>query len=214
MATLAQWTVNAAYTELGKIDRAGRDALAGLEEQKTRLQHAYTTARNQGDQLLMGKLQPLIHRNSSLRLQARDYVAKFNATVKAISGYLTRAGLSVPATLSGLGVVAPALIIIPATIIAGMLILWGIINSMNAKTAAINHDLDALLQVAMDPTKTPAERAAAWKAWEKRQKESAAAGSPGDWFKQLTPILGLVLAVVVAPTLLKLVPTRRRGARA
>lgn len=209
MAGAAQWTVDAFYGELNKLAAAGRDVIAGLNAQKLTLQNAYTKARTSNDQPMMTFLQPLIHKNSQLRLRYRDYVAKFNEIVGAVSGFLRNAGLQVPATLSGLGL-APALIIIPATAVVMAGIAWGIIHEMQSGKAAIDNALKTqapdLLAIAQDPTKSAAERDAALKAYNELLRQAGI--QPTDWIKDLYPVLGLVALIVLAPSVMKLIPQR------
>jgi hypothetical protein len=211
MANVVQWTVSAFYAELKKLDAAGRAEIAALASQKALLQAEYTKARNAGNQVGMTFLQPLIHKNSELRLRARDYVAKFNELVGSVSALLRNAGLSVPATLSGLGV-APLAIIIPAAAVASLGIIWGIVYTMQSGRAAITKVLSsqgpALLRIAADPASTPEQKAAALAAYKKLLEDAGLPPPGADWLKDLTPILGLVALILLAPSLLRLLPAK------
>lgn len=207
MANPGQWTVDAFYAELKKLDTAGRQSIAGLNAQKLRLQNEYSLARNKNDETRMAFLRPLISKNSALRIQARDFAAKYNDAVGKVSTLVRNAGFTVPPVM-GLGI-APALVIVPAAVVASLLILWGIVNSMNRGRDAIDHalatDAPALLKIANDSSKSADERKAALAAYNKILDQ---AGAADDWTQMVIPALGIVLAIVVAPTLLKSMPRR------
>lgn len=218
MPNPVQWTVDAFYGELKKLDAAGRSEILALNEQKLRLQDSYTLARNAGNKNVMDALKPLISKNSQMRLAAADYKAKFNSLVNSVSGLLRKAGISVPPTLSGLGV-APALIIIPAAVVVSLGICWGIVYRMTAGRTAVDHALESnlptLLAIARDMSRPPAERKAAMDSANKLMDNVDNAGKGdgvSDMLGQLTPILGLVALIVVAPSLLRLLPGRREAA--
>jgi hypothetical protein len=209
MANPIQWSVDTLYNEIGKLEAEGRNEIAALNDQKARLQDAYTRARTANDQPMMTFLQPLIHRNSSLRIKAKEFAARFNELVGKASGFLKHAGLTVPATITGMGI-APALVIVPAAVVAVGLICWGILHEMNSGRIAIDNALQTqgpeLLKIIQDPAAPPDQKAAASAAYKKLLGE---AGAQDDWVKQLTPILGLVALIVIAPSVLKMLPGKR-----
>lgn len=208
MADPVQWTIDRFYDELRKLDAAGRLAIDNLNAQKQRLQDQYTLARTANDTNRMEFLKPLISKNSALRLSANDYKAKFNDLVGKASSLIRSAGFAAPPTLSGLGF-APA-ILVPIAWIVAMVAAWAIVNKIMAGREAIEKALNSngptLLAIAKDPDKTAAERKAALDAYNKLLDQ---AGASTDWIKDLAPVLGLVAVIVIAPSVLRMLPQRR-----
>lgn len=208
MANPVQWTVDQFYAELKKLDTAGRQAIANLNAQKLRLQEQYTVARNASDAARMEFLKPLISRNSALRINANEYKAKFNDLVNKASSLIRGAGLVTPPNLGIVPVIVGALV--PAAWILGIIAAWAIVNKLTSGRDAIDHALGsngpALIEIANDPNRTAEERKAALDALAKLYEK---AGASNDWIKDLTPVLGIVALIVLAPSIMKLIPSRR-----
>jgi hypothetical protein len=213
MAGVAQMTVEAAYHELQKLSDAARAEVSALNAQKLELQARYTQARNSNNAAAMKFLQPLIHKNSQLRLQFRDLVAKFNGIVAGLSGLLRRAGVTVP-QLSGLGA-GPLTALVPVAwglgIVAAWSILWRITGGRKAIANALESDGPRLLAIASDPTRSEAERKAALEAYKKLMDEAGV-----DFMSQLkdvlVPIAFVIAAIVLGPPLLQAFKGRRARA--
>ncbi len=210
MANVVQWSVDQLYREIQSMDAAGRQAIVDLSTQKLELQNAYTAARNAGNQVAMDFLKPLISKNSALRIKAGEFKAQFNNLVNQASSVLRGAGFTVPNNISGMGF-GPALIIVPAAVIATALIVWGIIHELdsgkNAINQALTQDGPRLLTIAANPNATADERKAATDAYKKLLDDAGIANS-SDWMTMVVPALGLVALIALGPTILKMLPSR------
>jgi hypothetical protein len=211
VANVVQMTVDAFHRELDKLETAARAEAQGLEAQKLALQNAYSAARTSGSVATRRFLEPLIHRNSQLRLRYRDAVAKFNALVNGARSLLAKVGVKVPDELTqGLGVAPALLIAIPATLAILLAGAWAVIREVNSGRRAVDEALKSegprLLAIANDPTRTPEERAQALSAYTTIIKK---ANQGGFNFGDLTPILLAVGAIVLLPPILEMVNRRR-----
>jgi hypothetical protein len=149
----------------------------------------------------MKALDPLVHRNSQLRLQYQSLVGKFKEAVAGASALLKKAGLTTP-TLSGLGV-AP-LVIVGVALIA-LAAAFTLYETVRVATDAQRRSTAEMSRIIEDPNATPEQKKAALDALQK------GAGMPSI-FGELTPILGIVAVIVIGPSLLRMFQNRRAAA--
>jgi hypothetical protein len=201
---VAQMGVNEFWSWLQELSNKGAQLKADLSADRLQLMNLYTEARNDPDKARgaahMKALDPVINNNSKLRLQYQDLATKFNDAVNGASALLKKAGLSTP-TLSDLGI-AP--IIILGVALAAAATAWGIYEAVRAATDAQRRATAGLANILSDPNATPAEKLAAAQGLSRQ----AAQGNPFDLGK-VTPILIGVLLIMVAPTVLSMIPKRR-----
>lgn len=217
MADVVQMGVNEFWRSVQKLGAAARTEAAALEANRLRLQHAYSAARADTNAVRgaqrMEVLKPLIHENSTLRLQYRSLVAKFNEAVNAARGTLQRFGYSVPGELSGLGfgpIVAATVSVVAVSL---LLLGWKIADTIKSRRRALETATDYALRVIADPNATAAQRDAAMRVLDQVGKQTPK-GDGLDLFglKDLTPILGLAALIVLGPSLLQMLPRRKSAA--
>jgi hypothetical protein len=206
-AGVAQMGINEFWSWLQHLSDLGKQVKADLSSDRAQLMALYTQARNDTDAARghahMKALDPLVHNNSALRLRYQSLAAKFNEAVNGASALLKKAGLSTP-QLSGLGV-APLIIL--GVALAAAAAAWGIYQAVRVGTDAQRKATTALAKLLADPNATPAEKLLAAQALAKKAREA----NPFD-LGNLTPVLAIVLAIMVAPTVLKMVESRRAAA--
>lgn len=207
---IAQMGVNEFWAGLQQLQTFGNQVKADLTADRTQLMNLYTQARNDSDPVRgaanMKALDPIVNNNSVLRLKYQDLAAKFNEAVNGASALLKQAGLSTP-TLSGLGII-PAGIIILGVALAAAAAAWAIYASLAVATAAQRTATSSLADIINHPQNyTPAQVKAAADALAKNAK----AANPFD-LSNVTPILIGVLAIMVAPTVLSMVKSRKAAA--
>jgi hypothetical protein len=139
MPSIAQWTGNVFWGQIQWVAARGRAQKARLDQQRLDLQHAYTAARNSGDQEKMTALTPLIHRNSELRLRWDDLRRGFNDVVEKARTLLAQHGISEPPTLAGLGQLQ--VVIVPALWVVALLAVVAIIHEIDAGINAVGEGL-------------------------------------------------------------------------
>lgn len=206
MANIVQMGIDSFWSQLQRLENLAKPLAADLEADRLALQSAYSEARRASDPAVAALhqklLQPQIHRNSTLRLQFRDLVSKFNQAVNGASAVLKRAGFSTP-QLSGLGA---AVIIVPVVAVAALLAAFAIYETVRTATDAQRRATTELIKILHDPTSTEAEKAQAAVALAK------AAGTPpplGFDLGAVVPILGLVAVIMLGPQILGMIPKRR-----
>lgn len=202
---VAQLGVNEFWGFLNQLSQLGKKVRDDLSADRLTLTSLYTQARNDTDKVRgaahMKALDPVIHNNSVLRLRYQDLVSKFNEAVAGASSMLKKAGLSTPA-LSGLGV-APIIIIAGAALVA-LAAAFTIYEAIRVATDAQRKATGALVKILSDPTATPEEKAAA--------AAALAKGAGTNLFGDLTPLLGIIAVIVVAPPLIRAFSGRRSAA--
>jgi hypothetical protein len=205
---IAQMGVNDFWGLLQQLQSLGNQLKADLDADRSDLIDLYNTARSQPDpavaQAQMSALDPLVHNNSSRRLQYQDLVTKFNQAVNGASGLLNDAGLSTP-TLSGLGI-APLVLVAGAALLVAAAA-WGVYEAVRAATDAQRNSTNAMQQIIANPTAyTPAEVQSAAAALAAQARNV----NPDPFnLNALIPILGLVAAILLVPKILELLPKRR-----
>jgi hypothetical protein len=127
----AQWTGDLFWSQIQWVANQGRQIKSRLDAQKLDLQRTYTAARNANDEEKKAKLEPLIHRNSELRVQYMNLATKFNDIVEKARYWLGQHGIDEPPTLAGLGA-------LPALPVIWVVALIGVIGLVYAITGAIN----------------------------------------------------------------------------
>jgi hypothetical protein len=207
---LAQMGVNEFWAGLQQLQTFGNQLKADLTADRTQLMNLYTQARNDSDPVRgaahMKALDPIVNNNSVLRLKYQDLAAKFNEAVNGASSLLRQAGLSTP-TLSGLGIIPVGIVVLGVALLAAATA-WGIYEGMAVATAAQRTATASLATIIANPQNyTPAEVAAAADAIAKKAKEA----NPFD-LSSVTPILIGILAIMVAPTILGMVKSRKAAA--
>lgn len=197
---IAQIGVNDFWSLLQQLQAGGNKIKADLSTDRLQLMNAYTAARNDSDAArgaaAMNALIPLIHQNSTLRLQYQGLAQKFTDTVNAASSWLRQAGLSTP-TLSGMGDVT---ILVVGTALLLAAAAWGIYEALAVATSSQRQATQALVKLLNDPTTTPEQKAAAAKALAK----GAGTPPPGDPFGigNLVMPLALIAAIILVPKIL------------
>jgi len=216
MPNLAQMTVNAFWREITKLEQAAKTEAAALATQKLRLQHAYTQARNNSDMRRGAEqrraLEPIIHRNSVLRLRYRDLAGKFNSLMNGARNLLDKAGLTAPVPLSGMGVV-PVVAVVSAATVAGLAIAWGIVHEIARGRNDVDRAYAKAVEVFFDPNSKEDEKQAAQKVIDAATKPggSARGGDPLG-LGNLVPLVGIAAVVILGPQLLKTFGGRRSAA--
>lgn len=206
MPDLAQMTVDAFWSKVSDLERSAKAESQALEAQKLRLQNAYGAARRDPDPARSAAnralLEPLIHRNSGLRLKYRELVGKFNQAVGAARTFLERAGLRVPTELGALPVV-------PIVAVAALGAALTILAIIATQRRSLDRAIDNAIRVASDPYATPEQREAA-----RRALEVAARTTPkGPFdFSSLVPVLGILALILLGPQLLRAFGGRRAAA--
>lgn len=199
----AQMGVNEFWSWLQDLSNKGAQLKADLSADRLQLMNLYTLARNDSDKARgaahMKALDPVINNNSMLRLRYQDLASKFKSAVDGASALLKKAGLSTP-TLSGLGI-AP--IIILGVALAAAATAWAIYESVRTATDSQRRATAALANILADPNATPAEKLAAAQGLTK-----PAGQNPFD-LGAIAPILGLVVLVMVLPSVTQMLPKRR-----
>jgi hypothetical protein len=143
MADVAQWTADQFWKQLEWVAAKGRSQKAQLAAQKLALQTAYTAARNAGDQATMTALEPLIHKNSELRVRYQDLASAYNDIVEKARAWLGEHGIQEPPVLAGLGVL-PAAAIVPALWVAGLVAVAAIVYEIDQGIRAVNKGMEQL----------------------------------------------------------------------
>lgn len=208
---VAQMGVDAFWRSLQSLRAyAGREK-AALDADKLRLQRAYTATRaernpvRRRDHQLV--LEPLIHRNSRDRMQYADLVKKYTQAVNGASAVLRKVGLGAP-TLAG-----PEVLIVPVVAVAALGAAWAIAYAVHESRVNTSNLIDGAMRVIADPNSTPEQRQ---QAVDMLRKAGEHPPGPFD-LSALTPILGLVAVIMVAPALLSHMPRsnprRRRRTR-
>jgi len=215
---ITQMGVTEFWKSLQALETYGKAEKAGLDSDKLRLQNAYSAtrkdtnaARAKANQAI---LQPLIHKNSELRLMYADLIGKFNQAVNSASDVLKKAGLKAPA-LSGLGEVATGTIVVGVVAVSLLGAAWAVAYSLHEQRAAQTSLISAALRVYNDPNATDAERAAAADTINKAGQKPPGVGDAFG-FDKLMPIVGLLAAALIIPAVLQHVPRanpRRRRLR-
>lgn len=219
---VVQMGVTEFWKSLQALETYGKAEKSALDKDKLRLQNAYSATRKDTN-ATRGKanqaiLNPLIHKNSQLRLMYADLIAKFNQAVNSASDTLKKAGLNAP-VLNGLGEVTTAVVVVSIVAVSALGAAWAVAYSLHEQRATATKAIDAALTVYNDPNATPAQRAAAANTI---NKQAAAAAAPQDPFglSNLLPIAGLLALALIVPPLLSRMPRsnprrhRRRRVRA
>lgn len=210
MADVVQWSIDQFWAELQNLENIAVGLKNSLNANKLRLQGLWSQTTRDPDAARRAKnqalLQPLIHQNSVLRVSyLAPIVAKFNQAGNAAAAALRSAGYRVP-TLSGLGA---AIIIAPVaavTIVVAALALAYIADRM---THSLNTSTDAVARVIGDPTTSVAEKDRLL-ASIKAEQEAVAKNKPAGFdLGDVAPILLGVAAIMVLPTITRLIPSRR-----
>jgi hypothetical protein len=211
MANIVQMGVDQFWAQLQKLQNVLTAVDANLKADKAQLTHLYAIARTEAepqgskDRAL---LQPLIHRNSELRLSylkpARD---KFNAAVSGAAAALKAAGFTPPA-LTGLGF-GPALVIIPVIAVAAVLAGLELANIVSNMTAAQRARTATVAAIIGDHSITPEQKLALLKAQKDQTDAEKKANPPLFDFGSLALPLGIVAAIVLGPQILRMVQGRR-----
>jgi hypothetical protein len=136
---VAQWTADQFWKQVQWVASQGRTQKARLDQQKLELQSAFSAARRAGDEAKMAALQPLIHRNSELRLRWNTMRGQFNDVVEQARGWLASYGISEPPTLA----VLPALVV-PALWVVALIAVVALVHEINAGINAVGEGLRKL----------------------------------------------------------------------
>jgi hypothetical protein len=184
------------------LEVRSRAAGAAMLKNKARLQAEFSDARQDQDagksRARQDLLRPLIHENSNLRLRYRSLVEKFNQAVNGARAMLERAGLRAP---SGLGVLPPLLIAVPVVALTAYGAAVAILKAIESINHAQNASIDEAVRISRDPGSSAAELAAARAALLKKSQDKPQGDPLG--LEKLIPIVGLIVAAVLLPTLLK-----------
>lgn len=139
---VAQWTADQFWKQIQWVAAQGRTQKSRLAQQKLELQSAYSAARAKNDPGLMAALQPLIHKNSELRLRWDDLRTNFNSVVEKARGFLGSHGINEPPTLAGLGQLET--IVVPALWVAALVAVVAIIHEIDAGIRSVSDGLKKL----------------------------------------------------------------------
>lgn len=139
MASLPQWTADKFWSQIQWVAAQGREQKARLDQQKLDLQHAYSDARAANDTKTMSSLEPLIHRNSELRIRWNDLRTGFNDVVGKARSFLAEHGIEEPPTLAQL-----QLIIVPVLWVAALIAVVAIVHEIDAGINAVGSALSAI----------------------------------------------------------------------
>lgn len=201
--------VDAFRASLESLSVAAKQERARLNADKMRLQAAYSStrrdtnaARASANQAL---LQPLIHKNSELRLRYADLVRNFNAAVTKAAAVLKSAGLTFQ-PLSGMGA---AVIVVPVVAIAALGTAWAIYAIVHEQAGAQSRMIDVATATINNPNATEAERRAAWDILNKEAGKPDPGHDPLG-LASLAPLMLLAAVIVIVPPLIQ----ARRGAAA
>ncbi len=219
MANAVQWTVTQFWGQLQRLSDAINAVSAQLGADKAQLTQLYAKAKATPDPKGAqdrALLQPLIHRNSELRLTYLAPIkAKFREAVSAAAAVLKSAGYTTP-QLSG--VAEPesaglgALPLVPVVAVAAVLVALAAVNIVSNMTAAQRQRTAAIAAVLADKGTTPAEKQALIKSVTDAAKQEAKANPPLFDPSSLVLPLALVAVIVLGPNLLRLLPARRAAA--
>jgi hypothetical protein len=213
MAGPVQTTVTAFWNQLQNVQNQIKAVDAKLQADKAVLQRLYSETRQRLDP--MGAhdrayLDPLIHQNSVLRLSYLAPVkSKFNAAVAASSSVLKSAGYTTP-NLSGLGVILPAVIIVPAVAVAALGIAAAAVLIVNRMTQTQVSRTATARSIFSDPGTTPAQKLELAKAFQ-AEMDAEKKNAPSPLFDTgwIVPAAALVALIVLGPQLLRTFGPRR-----
>jgi len=208
MPDVVQWGIDEFWAQLQALNDAITGVHNDLNADKAQLTSLYSQASRDPNPVTRAAsqalLQPLIHQNSVLRLSYLQPVKdKFNQAVQAASSVLRSAGYTTP-TLSGLGIV-PLVPVIAVSLVVAALAAVVIVHDL---TQAQRTRTQAAAQ-AMAHATTPQEILALTEAQTAQQRADNQAHPPlGFDFGSLVLPLGLVAAIVLLPSILKMLPKR------
>ena len=206
---LAQMAADAFWSKVTDLEHKAKLEATALEAQKLKLQRAYSAAKRDPDPERSADnralLDPLIHKNSALRLEYRELVANFNRAVDAARSFLERAGLRVP---SGLG---QAQLLVPVVAVAALGTALAILGIVASQRRSLDRAIDNAIRVANDPSASPEERKAAREVLEAAARTTPKGTGPFD-FSSLIPVLGILALIVLGPSLLSAFRGRRAAA--
>jgi hypothetical protein len=213
MAGPVQWTVTEFWKQLQNVKNQIHAVDSALQADKATLTALYAQARKEYDPAGAhdrAYLEPLIHRNSVLRM---SYLApvkqKFNAAVTAASSALRGAGYTTP-NLTGLGVV-PAVVIVPAVAVAALGIAAAAVLIVRRMTEAQVGRTATARGIFGDASTTPAQKLALAEAFQREMETEKATSPPplGIDLGFVVPAIALVALIVLGPQLLRAFGPRR-----
>jgi hypothetical protein len=208
MANIVQWSIDQFWAQLQTLARKIRDVEESLAADKLELQRAYTATKSDPDAARGAAnrklLDPLIHRNSQLRL---SYLApiksRFNEAQALAAKALRAAGFPVTTGLGLAVVVAP---VAAVTIVVAAISAVGVVSYLTEAQRIRTRALSASLAKA----KTADEVVAILDATARELKAEGDANPPlGLDLGMLVPALAIVALLVFAPTIKGLIPSRR-----
>ncbi len=201
------------WQSLTDLEGRARQERVRLNDNKLRLQHAWTATKHDPNAKRAAQhqaiLRPLIHANSKSRVDYANMVAQFNKAVNAAAAVLREAGLSAP-NLAG-----PELVVlVPVVAVAALGVAWAIYATVHEQNAEQTRLIDAASGIINNPASTPDQRAQAAATISKLAKQKPPGTDPLN-LQALVPVALAIAAIVIVPPLLNLVPRqnpRRRRA--
>lgn len=209
MAGAVQWTIDQFWGQLQKL-KSQIDAVdAALNTDKARLGTLYKQLQSRYDPSADAFVAPAIHQNTVLRLTyLKPIKDDFRKAVNAASGVIRSAGYTTP-TLSGLGVL-PAVPVIAVTLVIACLSAVAIVWRM---TQAQVNRTNAMLAIYQDPNTTADQKLALAKSMKDQIDADNRTPPPlGFNLGDVTTLAAIVAVIVIAPSVLRMLPGRRTAA--
>ncbi|MFH1177110.1 MAG: hypothetical protein V1750_06860 [Acidobacteriota bacterium] len=212
MAGAVQWSIDQLYSGLQQIYNQIKSIESSLNTDKAELTKLYAFARAEYDPAGAydrALLDPLIHRNSVLRLSyLKPIKDKYAQAVSLASKALKSAGYTTPG-LSGLGA---AFVIAPAAAVVLVVAALAAVATVALLTQAQRNRTAALKAVIGNEDSTPAEKTAMLAAMKDAINAESKVPGPLGSFDWLVPAIGLVAVIVLGPSVLKMISSRRAAA--
>jgi hypothetical protein len=191
-----QMAMDEFWAQIQKLETASTNLKSDLEADRLKLMALWSATKRDPDRSRSAQnqavLAPAIHNNSALRLRYRDLAAAFNKALGFTREAMVKAGYQPPTNLAGLGAVQ---LIVPAVAAAALATAFLIYQSIRTATDAQRRATATLAKLVEDPTTSAQERAAAVAALGK-------SAQPTDLMGQIVPVLAILAALVVLPSVL------------
>lgn len=195
------------------VAKANQESLR-IKENGRRISDLFRKARAIPDpqlrQAALDKLAPISRQQAKVILDYRAFVARWKSLVEKAATFLRPLGLSLPApaNLEGLG----ALPVVPLAIAAGLALAAAYLVQLATNNAAISRGVAAHERAyndMMDGRLTYDQYRQVTQNINETTSTAAAAGAAGSWqqtIQSLVPVGLIVLAIMLVPQLLKLMP--------
>ena len=210
MANVVQLTVDAFMQQAQAIKDQLDQTTADLTADAATLGQLYQTAQANMDPYRDAFIAPAIHQNTVLRIQyLKPAKTMYVNAVNSAAGVLRSAGLTAP-NLSGLGI-APA-ILVPLAAVTLLAACAAAAYVVQRLTQAQINNTSTLQGVMANANLTPDQKLAQVNALNANMDAQRKANPPPFDVSQLVLPLAIVAAIVIAPSLLRLLPQRKGAA--